>query len=133
METTGGDAYWLNDKNERHNISIHNMARESLLIIIIMKTNGDLQHKYQKKFINIKYTVLWETSHLTLHGTVKKPSIHELRKCGYDIYPITPSHKKIDNITQEVLFMGYTNSIYIIKWWDSHTKRLKYCLSEKFD
>ena len=29
--------------------------------------------------------------------------------------------------------MGYTNSISAIKWWDPHTKKLKYCLSAKFD
>ena len=27
METTGSDAYWLNGKNERKNIIIHNMVR----------------------------------------------------------------------------------------------------------
>ena len=31
METTGGDASWINDKNEIHNISIHNMVRAVLL------------------------------------------------------------------------------------------------------
>ena len=31
METTGGDASWLNGKNERHTTSIHNMVREGLL------------------------------------------------------------------------------------------------------
>ena len=29
--------------------------------------------------------------------------------------------------------MGYTDSIATMKWWDPYTKRLKYCLSEKFD
>ena len=29
--------------------------------------------------------------------------------------------------------MGYTNSIFTMKWWDPHTKRLKYCSSAKFD
>ena len=29
--------------------------------------------------------------------------------------------------------MGYTNSRAIMKWWDPHTKRLKYCSSAKFD
>ena len=31
METTGGDASWLNVKNERHNRSIHNMIRAARL------------------------------------------------------------------------------------------------------
>ena len=30
METTGGDVYWINVKNERHNIRIHNMIKEGL-------------------------------------------------------------------------------------------------------
>ena len=29
--------------------------------------------------------------------------------------------------------MGYTNTKATIKWWESHTKRLKYCSSAKFD
>ena len=29
--------------------------------------------------------------------------------------------------------MGYTNRIATMKWWYLHTKKLKYCLSEKFD
>ena len=31
METNGGDASWLNGKNERHNRGIHNMARSGIL------------------------------------------------------------------------------------------------------
>ena len=31
METTGGDLYWLNINNERHNRIIHNMVIASLL------------------------------------------------------------------------------------------------------
>ena len=31
METTGGDAYWLNVKNERQKISIQNMVTEGLI------------------------------------------------------------------------------------------------------
>ena len=33
MENTGGDASWLNRKNERNNRIIHNMVRASLLDI----------------------------------------------------------------------------------------------------
>ena len=29
--------------------------------------------------------------------------------------------------------MGYTNRILTMKWCDSHTKKLKYCSSDKFD
>ena len=60
-------------------------------------------------------------------------SIHEIRTFVFDIYPITSSPKKVYGLTQEGLFMGYTNSRAIIKLWDPHTKRLKYCSSEKFD
>ena len=28
--------------------------------------------------------------------------------------------------------MGYTKTRYTIKWWDPHTKKLKYCSSGKF-
>ena len=28
--------------------------------------------------------------------------------------------------------MGYTNSRVTMKWWDPHTKKLKYCSSTKF-
>ena len=31
METTGGDAYWLNGKNEKHNRIIHNIVRSGLI------------------------------------------------------------------------------------------------------
>ena len=33
METAGGDASWINGKNERHNRRIHNMVRAALLDI----------------------------------------------------------------------------------------------------
>ena len=29
--------------------------------------------------------------------------------------------------------MGYTNSISTMKWWDTHTKKLKYCPYAKLD
>ena len=29
--------------------------------------------------------------------------------------------------------MGYNNNIYTIKWWDPHTKKLKYFSYAKFD
>ena len=31
IETTGGDASWINEKNKRHNRSIHKMASSGLL------------------------------------------------------------------------------------------------------
>ena len=31
METNGGDAPWISEKNERHNISIHRMIKAGLL------------------------------------------------------------------------------------------------------
>ena len=39
----------------------------------------------------------------------------------------------LDEKTQEVSFMGYTHSRAAIKWWDSHTKKLKYCSSTNFN
>ena len=35
--------------------------------------------------------------------------------------------------TQEVLCIGYTKSGATIKWWYTHTKKLKYCSSKTFD
>ena len=67
--------------------------------------------------------------HLTWHG--QKPSINELITFGCDIYPITSSPKKLDDRKQEGSFMGYTNICAEIKWWDPHTKKLKYCSFEK--
>ena len=32
METTGGDASWINEENEKHNIIIYNMVRTGLLV-----------------------------------------------------------------------------------------------------
>ena len=63
----------------------------------------------------------------------QNPVILKLRTFGCDIYPITSSTKTLDNIIQEGLFMGYTNSRATIKWWDLHTKNLKYCLYRIFD
>ena len=31
VETTGGDASWINENNEKHNISIHNIVRAGLI------------------------------------------------------------------------------------------------------
>ena len=59
--------------------------------------------------------------------------MHELRTFGYDIYPITSSPKKLYYMTQRGSLMSYTNIIATIKWWDPHTKKLKYCSSEIFD
>ena len=39
----------------------------------------------------------------------------------------------MDDRTQEVSFMGYTSRRATMKWWDPHTKRLKYYSSAKFD
>ena len=63
----------------------------------------------------------------------KRPSTHELRTFRSNIYPITPSFKNLDDRTQEVPEMGYTNSRDTMKWWYTHTKKLKYCSSENFD
>ena len=41
------------------------------LIVMSTKTNGDVKQKYHTNFIDIEYTLLWITHHLTLHGMVK--------------------------------------------------------------
>ena len=57
METTGGDAYWLNGKNERHNRSIHNLAIASILDINQHEKNDAVQQIHHKKSIDEKSTV----------------------------------------------------------------------------
>ena len=133
MENTGGDAYWINGKNERYNIIIHNMLRSGLLD----------SYQHEKKWccatetsaevhICKIYSALENTSpHFLWYG--KNPSIHVLIIFGCDIYPITSSPKKLYDITQEGSFMGYTKIIATMKWWDPHTKKLKYCSYVKFD
>ena len=37
------------------------------------------------------------------------------------MYPITKFSKKIDDRTQEVSFMGYTNIRATMEFWDPHT------------
>ena len=39
----------------------------------------------------------------------------------------------MDDRTQQGSFMVYKDRIATMKSWDSHTKRLKYCSSEKID
>ena len=58
METTGGDAYWLNEKNERHNRSIQNMVRAGLLDSNQHEKNGAVYQKHQPRFIYAEYKVL---------------------------------------------------------------------------
>ena len=43
MVSTGGDAYWLNGKNERHNRSINNMVGAGLIDINQYEENGAVQ------------------------------------------------------------------------------------------
>ena len=64
---------------------------------------------------------------------VKKPSIHELRTFGCDNYLITSSLNFLDYRTKELSFMGSTNSRAKMKWWYTHTNKLKYCSSEISD
>ena len=101
METTGGDASWLNGNNKRHNRSIHNMVRAALLYI----------HQHENKcccaaekpaavhICRIHSALKNISTHFAWYG--KNPSIHKLRKFGCAIYPITSSTKNLYNITQE--------------------------------
>ena len=43
METTGGDASWPNEDNERNNLIIHNMVRSVLLDSKQHEKHGDVQ------------------------------------------------------------------------------------------
>ena len=57
METTGGDLSWLNVKNERHNISIHNMVISGHLDSNQHTKDEVVNQRHQKKSIYIKSTV----------------------------------------------------------------------------
>ena len=46
METTGGDAFWINGKNEIHNKSIHNMVRSGLIDSNQHEKNGTVQQRH---------------------------------------------------------------------------------------
>ena len=52
---------------------------------------------------------------------------------GREIYPITSSPKKLDNITQEQSFMGYTNSRATIKPWEPPTNKYRYFQSKNVE
>ena len=131
MKTTGGDSSWTNGKNERHIRSTHNMVRTGLL------DSNQHENKWccaaeisAEVHIFIIHSALYNISHhFAWYG--KNNSIHELRTFGCDIYPITSSPKNLYNIAQGEPFMGYINSRSTMKCWDPHTKRLKYCSSEK--
>ena len=94
---------------------LHNRIIHSMVIEVVIDIN---QHK------NFFFCAA-ETSaelyirkiHSTLYNTspqfvwyIKSPSIPELIKCGCYISPITPSPKELYDLTQEVSFLGYTNS-----------------------
>ena len=88
METTVGDASWLNVKNEIHNRSIHNMERSGLLdsnqhgnkLFFEAETSAEVHRCI------IHSALDYISPHFTFYG--KNPSIHELRTFGFDIYPI---------------------------------------------
>ena len=101
METTGGDAYWISIKNERHNRRIHNMVRAGLLD----------SNKHENKWCCAAETSA-EVHRFRIHSALdnistyfecygKKPSIHQLRIFVCDIYPITSSSKRFYDKKQE--------------------------------
>ena len=57
METTGGDASWLNVNNERHYRNFYNMVISVLIDSNQNETNGDVQQRHKKMSIDEKYTV----------------------------------------------------------------------------
>ena len=109
MGTAGGDASWINGKNEIHNRIIHNMVREGLLY----------SNQHENKWYRVAET-LAEVHRCRIHSALdnisphfvwygKNPSIHELKTFRCDIYPITSSPKKLYYRTKAESFMGYTN------------------------
>ena len=79
METTGGYSYWLNVKNERHNISIQNMVKAVLIYSnqrskIFFCASDTSAESHRCKIHNGLYNRL---PNFSWYG--KNPSIHELR------------------------------------------------------
>ena len=95
METTGGDASWINGNNERHNRSIHNMVISYLLDSNQHENKWCCEARISAKVHRCRTHIALEniSPHFAWYG--KKPSIHELRTFGCDIYPIIPSPKKV--------------------------------------
>ena len=133
METTGVDASWINGNNERHNKGINNIVR----VVIInsnQHTNGWCYAAETSSGVyGWKLHSALDNTSLHLIWYVKNHSIRELKSFECDIYPITSSPKTLDNRTQEVSFMGYTNSRSTMKLWNPCTNKLKYCSSENFN
>ena len=73
MESTGGDASWINVNNERHNKSIHKMFRAGLIDSNQHENNGAVQQKHQQKYVYSSSIFHYTTTHLTLHGMIKNP------------------------------------------------------------
>ena len=95
MEITGVDESWINRKNKRHNRSIQNMVRASIIdsnnhenkLCCAAETSAYVHICRMKSDMdNIPPYSTW-------YG--KKPSIHEVRTFGFDIYPIKSSPKKL--------------------------------------
>ena len=101
METTVGDSSWLNGKNKRHNISIHNIVRACLLYSNQHANTWWFAAETSAEVHRCKiYRALDNNSpHFAWYG--KNPSIHELRKFVFDIYPIILYTKILDDRTQE--------------------------------
>ena len=57
MEISGGDAFWINGNNEKHNRSIHNIVIAGLLYSN-QNEKHYVQYIHQKRSIYAKYTIL---------------------------------------------------------------------------
>ena len=57
METTGGDASWLNGMNKIHNRTIHNMVISGLIDSNKYAKNCVVQQRHQHKSIDVNFTV----------------------------------------------------------------------------
>ena len=132
MENTGGDASWVNRKNERHNRSINNMVWSGFI---------DSNQHANKWFCaaDTSAEVHRGKLHNALDNTLprlawygQKPSIYENRNFRCDIYPITLYAKKLYYRTQAESLMGYTNIWSTMKCWYPQTKKVRYCLFANF-
>ena len=126
METTSDDASWLDRNIKWQDINTNNVVRSGLLGINQHEKKWCRAAETSDEVYRCKiHSELDNTSpHFSRYG--KRPSIHEIRTFGCDIYPITLLSKNLDGRTQEGSFMVYNASRAKMKFWDTNTYKIKY-------
>ena len=101
METTSGDASWLNWKNKIQNWIVHNMVIQVLLDINKHENWWCYESETSAEVYRCKLRIALDTTSHPFSWYGKKHIIHELRTFVCDIYPITFLPKELDESKQE--------------------------------